>query len=80
MKTRLKDNMRTVADIVKGSKVSNFSSYREGVFYYVTDNDFYFTIPLEDVTGATLAAQDKTIFFMRWIRKQLEANELALNS
>ncbi len=71
--------MNSVAEIIKGSKVSNFSSYREGVFYYVTDNDFYFTIPLEDISGATLAAQDKTIFFMRWIRKQFETNQAALS-
>lgn len=67
--------MTTVAEIVKGSKTSKFSSYRENVFYYVTDSGFVFTIPADDVAGATLLPEDKTIFFMRWIRKQLGYNK-----
>lgn len=72
--------MNSVAEIIKGSKVSRFTHYREGTFYYVTDSGFHFMIPLDDVDGATLLAEDKTIFFMRWIRKQFEANSLALHS
>lgn len=65
--------MNSVAEIIKGSKVSDFLHYREGAFYYCTDSGFHFVIPLEDIDGATLLAQDKTIFFMRWIRKQFDA-------
>ena len=72
--------MNSVAEIVKGSKVSNFVSYREGNFSYLTDSGFHFVVPLEDISGATLNTQDKTIFFMRWIRKQFEANKAALSA
>ena len=59
----------TTAEIIKNSKSSKFKFYREGNFHYITDNGFEFIIPLEDITGATLESEDKTIFFMRWIRK-----------
>jgi hypothetical protein len=62
----------TTAKIVKASKVSRFVSYRNGVFLYQTDQGYTFEIPLSDIDGATLKAEDKTIFFMRWIRKQVE--------
>lgn len=62
----------TTAEIFKSSKITKFTHYREGNFYYETDSGFSFVVPLEDVTGATLNAEDKTIFFMRWIRKSLE--------
>lgn len=63
------------AEIVKNSKLSKLSHFREGVFYYITDNGFEFMVPLSDVSGATLFSEDKTIFFMRWIRAQVELNE-----
>lgn len=64
----------TVAEIIKASKTSSFQYYREGNFYYKTDAGFEFVIPLDDISGATLNAEEKTIFFMRWIRKQLATN------
>jgi len=63
---------QTVGQIVKGSKFSNFDSYREGIFYYTTDQGFKFIVPLLDISGATLNAQEKTIYFMRWIRQQVD--------
>jgi len=60
------------ANIVKTSKTSRFVSYRDKNFIYETDQGFQFNIPLEDISGATLLSEDKTIFFMRWIRKQVE--------
>lgn len=65
----------TVAEIIKASKTSSFQFYREGNFYYNTDAGYEFVIPLEDISGATLNAEEKTIFFMRWIRKQLETTK-----
>ncbi len=63
----------TTAQIVKESKLSSFVSYRNGSFLYKTDKGFSFEIPLTDIDGATLLNEDKTIFFMRWIRKQVES-------
>ncbi len=63
----------TTAEIVKGSKVSNFVLYREGYLHYRTDTGYDFAVPLEDVGKASMLAEDKTIYFMRWIRKQVES-------
>ncbi len=67
----LRKNSKT-ADIVKNSKISKFVQFRENTFIYKTDSGFTFTIPLEDIKGATLLNEDKTILFMRWIRKEVE--------
>ena len=60
------------SEIVKSSKITKFLFYREGNFMYETDNGFRFPIPLEDIGKATLNNEEKTIFFMRWIRKYNE--------
>ena len=64
----------TTAEIVKNSQSSHFQLFRNNHFIYKTDNGFYFSVPLEDVGKASMLANDKTIFFMRWIRKQVETN------
>ena len=68
-------SMSKTSEIVKESKLSKFNRYRDGEFIYQTDTGFPFSIPMRDVDGATLLAEDKTLFFMRWIRAQVETNE-----
>lgn len=65
----------TTAEIVKGSKVSKFVLFREGHFHYRTDSGYDFTVPLDDIDKASMLAEDKTIYFMRWIRKQVESGK-----
>jgi hypothetical protein len=66
-----------IKDLVK-NKTVKFLCYREGDFIYQTEDGFVFPVPLSDIQGAvTLHASDKAIFFMRWIRKQLEVLEEA---
>lgn len=60
----------SVTDHVKGR--SKFQFYREGNLYYETDTGLTFPIPIVDTAGATFLAEDKSMFFMRWIRKHLE--------
>lgn len=67
------ENMKqqiSIKDIVKDNN-AHFESYRNGYFHYVTDGGFEFRIPLDDVDGVTLNKEDKAIFFMRWIKKEL---------
>lgn len=61
--------------VSKGNFV-HFDSYRNGVFYYViphiiTLERYLFQVPVEDVSGVTLLARDKSVTFMRWIRKSI---------
>jgi hypothetical protein len=60
-----------ISDHVKGQ--TRFDFYREGNLYYKTDTGLQFPVPLSDTQGATFLAEDKSIFFMRWIRKHLDA-------
>lgn len=72
----------TVKDFVRKDNKVKFDSYRAGFFYYTVelnkgDGGMYsFQIPIEDIGTATLFAEDKSVFFMRWIRKSIEDKTL----
>jgi len=66
--------MKTIKEMVKGKKV-HFNFYRGGVLYYETDDGFIFEVPASDTGMAKMLRDDKAILFMRWIRRQVEANE-----
>jgi len=66
-----------IKDFVAANKHVQFDSFRAGVFYYnvihrITLDTYQFQVPIEDIGTATLFAIDKSIFFMRWIRKSIE--------
>jgi hypothetical protein len=65
-----------ITELVKNKK-AHFIHYREGHFIYETEDGFQFPVPLIDIGTATLLAEDKALFFMRWIRRQLEIVEQA---
>lgn len=71
------DNKINIHHFVSSINYAYFDSYRNGVFYYTINHvlnlkKYQFQIPIEDITGATLLSKDKSIFFMRWIRKCIE--------
>jgi len=51
-----------------------FKFYRSGILYYQTEKGLMFEVPVGDTGNAAFNAEDKAMLFMRWIRKQLEAN------
>lgn len=63
----------TLKDHVKGQV--HFQFYRKGELFYKTDSGFEFTVPVEDCGDGVFLNEDKAMLFMRYIRKQLEANE-----
>ena len=65
-----------ITELVK-NKTARFVHYRDGYFIYETDDGFQFPVPLADIGTATLLAEDKALFFMRWIRRHLEVMEPA---
>ena len=65
-----------ITELVK-DKRAHFVHYREGHFIYETDDGFQFPVPLADIGTATLLAEDKALFFMRWIRPHLAIVEQA---
>ena len=64
----------TVAEIIKGQSVK-FQYYRQGNLIYKTTDGFEFPVPIADTNDATFPSEEKAIFFMRWIRRQLEIVE-----
>ena len=67
-----------VSDHVRG--LTRFEFYREGNLYYKTDTGLTFPVPLEDTQGATFLAEDKSLFFMRWIRKHIKLTQTGITS
>ena len=65
-----------ITELVK-NKRAGFVHYRDGNFIYETEDGFQFPVPLADIGTATLLAEDKALFFMRWIRRHLETMEVA---
>ena len=63
-----------ITELVKNRK-ARFVHFREGHFVYETDAGFQFPIPLVEIGSATLLAEDKALFFMRWIRRHIETME-----
>ncbi len=65
----------SITDLVRGEQKVKFSYYKDREFWYQHENGFIFPIPLSDVDDAsskpTLLAEDKAMFFMRWIRKYI---------
>jgi hypothetical protein len=69
----MKQMMPSIKQIVKDN-MAKFSFYRTGNMFYTVDVEGQknqFPVELEDVGGATLAAEFKAITLMRYIRKAL---------
>lgn len=62
-----------ITEHIKGR--SKFVFYREKNLHYRTDTGLDFIVPLEETDGASFEAEDKSLFFMRWIRRRLEQEE-----
>ena len=54
----------------------HFQFYRKGYLFYKTDSGLEFTVPIDDVGDGVFLNEDKAMLFMRYIRKQLEANDM----
>lgn len=58
-------NKVDVKRAVSESRVVKFSHFRDGQFYYKTEFDEIFNVPLSEADGATLLSEDKALLFMR---------------
>lgn len=67
----------TLSELVKDNKKVYFSYYRDKEFWYKHENGLLFPVPLKDVddpaSRATLLAEDKALYFMRWLKKYLSS-------
>ena len=70
--------MSTLKELVGNGKQVTFQFYRKGELWYKTDCGFEFAVPVEDTGDGVFLASDRAMLFMRYIRKQLEANSEGL--
>lgn len=65
--------MYNLKEMVSSGKMVNFSYYRDGALWYLTETGFLFPVPVEDIGNATFKNVDKAILFMRYIRKHIDS-------
>ena len=65
-----------VKEHVINNKKVQFQFYRSGHLYYKTEAGLIFEVPISDCGDACFQKEDKALLYMRWIRKQLEANAI----
>lgn len=61
-----------LTDVVKGDQKVKFVSLKNKELWYVTESGFEFSVPLHDTDGAEFLAEDKAIYFMRWIGRRIQ--------
>lgn len=61
-----------VKEMVKDNKKVRFVHYKDNELWYVTETNFEFPVPISDADGAMFKAEDKALFFMRWIRSHIK--------
>lgn len=65
-------------DLVGKDKKVYFSFYRDGEVWYRTACGFEFPIPPEDLKGAIFRNEDKSVYFMRFIRIHLAYLQMSM--
>lgn len=61
--------------MVGGDKKVRFVFYRKGSLWYETETQFRFPVPISDTGDGTFLPEDKAMLFMRYIRKEIEAQK-----
>ena len=65
--------MSRLAELVKNGKKVRFVRARGGELIYATECGFEFRVPFDDMGDGVFLPEDRPALFMRWIRKELEA-------
>jgi hypothetical protein len=63
-------DLEQLKQMIRNKEMAKFVRFQYGMFWYTTQGGFEFPVPLEDIGTAELRAEDKVLFFMRWINKQ----------
>jgi hypothetical protein len=59
------------------SQPVKLTHYQNGELWYVCGTGFAFPVPITDTNEARFMAEDKGLFFMRWIKAHMEATRHA---
>lgn len=70
-KIKKNKKMSRIKEMVSNNKQVHFEFYQNANLNYKTENGFAFPVPTAEAGDAAVLAQDKAMFFMRYIRKEL---------
>lgn len=70
--------MNNIKDMIKDGKTVKFIKYHQKQLWYQTECGFKFPVDVSDTGDGVFLANDKAIFFMRYIRKYIA--EIAQNN
>jgi hypothetical protein len=66
--------MATVDHVNNDQKVS-FKFYQKGSLFYETQKGLVFEVPATETGTGQFKSEDKAIAYMKWIARQIKANE-----
>ena len=64
-----------IKQLYKTKEKVHFQYFKDGDFWYQTESGFLFPVPLADLEGAQMNAEDKATLFVRYIKKWIEATK-----
>lgn len=64
--------MAKLTDRVSSTKKVTFVRFQRGELWYKCEDGFEFPVPVNDTGDGEFKSEDKSTFFMRWIRKHME--------
>lgn len=69
-----------LSDLVRDNKKVRFSYFRDNEFWYQHEDGLLFSISLAEATAgrATFLAEDRAMYFMRWMKRFIEAYKKTL--
>ena len=62
----------TIKDLVLKNPKVTFHHYSSGELWYTHESGFLFPVPISDAGDAVFNAEEKALFFMRWMRKYID--------
>lgn len=66
-----------IKEMISDGRKVTFVEYKHKELWYVTETGFEFPVPIEDTGDGIFLAEDRAIFFLRYIRKHIKLLENA---
>ena len=66
-----------LTELIRGKKAL-FVEYHSGNMFYEIDGSFRFPVPVDELHGSSIKAEENASVFMKWVKRAL--NEINENS
>jgi hypothetical protein len=78
MNSKITITNKKLIEYVKNNKKVYFDFYRDSALWYKTECGLLFEVPINDTGKGVFKSEDRAMSYLRWIRKQLEANRAGM--